>query len=185
MEKKTSGLILAGGCSSRMGRDKAELEYGGKSFLRHQIEKLRRLGIEDIVVAGREEEIPGCRCVPDRFPHRGPLGGLQAGLAAIREERALVTAVDTPLLPEDLLLELLARHRGGITLASCRGRLEPLIGVYDRTVAERCGELLAGEDRSLRHLLRSCGFREVEYTGDPALLMNCNTPDEYETLMQK
>lgn len=183
MEKRVSGLVLAGGFSRRMGKNKAELDLCGMSFLQHQVHKLRRLGITDIVIAGYPHAAEGCRCVPDIYPHRGPLSGIHAGLLAIREPRALVLAVDTPLVPEALLEELTERHRAGITAVSCGGETEPLIGVYDKTLAGACEALLQDGNSSLRALFRQVGVSTLEYTGDLRLLLNCNSPEDYKALI--
>ena len=182
MERDFSGIILAGGHSSRMGRDKAELELGGRSFLRGQIEKLQRLGIRDILVSGYPGPVAGARCVPDVYPHRGPLSGLHAGLLAIRHDSALVLAVDTPLVPESLLRQLLERHSSGITAAAWGDEAEPLIAVYDRSLAPACERLLQGEKAAVHRLLREAGVSRVDFTGDPRLLLNCNTPEDYQRI---
>lgn len=180
--KEASAILLAGGYSSRMGRNKAELDFHGLSFLGCQVKKLRAVGIEDIVISGFEAVPEGCRFVPDLVPHRGPLSGIHAGLQAIRHPRALVLAVDTPLIPETLLETLIERHRDGITLAAHGGEPEPLIGVYDRQLAPLCGELLRGERPSVRRLLDMAGYTAIPFRWDPVLLSNCNTPEEYEAL---
>ena len=192
METRTSAIVLAGGYSLRMGRNKAELDFHGKSFVQHQVDKIRRLGIEDIVLAGYSAPLEGARFAPDLYPHRGPLSGIHAGLLAIREPCALVLAVDTPLVPEALLLELLAAHQGGVTVAEAhrsgvtltafRGDVEPLIGVYDRALAQRCEDILQGSATSIRQLLHRVPLTALPYTGDPRLLANCNTPEEYERI---
>lgn len=110
MEKRISAVILAGGYSSRMGKNKAELMLNGKSFLQHQVERFCHMGIEDIIIAGSLREMEGARTVPDIYPHRGPLSGIHAGLLAIRNPSAFVLAVDTPLVPETHLAALAALH---------------------------------------------------------------------------
>ena len=183
MEKRISGIVRAGGCSSRMGRNKAELDFHGVSLLRHQVNRLRTLGIEDLIVAGYPDVPDGCRHVPDIYPHRGPLSGIHAGLLAAKEAQALVLAVDTPLVPLSLLEELILRHRAGITVVSCSGELEPLIGVYDRKLAGKCEKLLQKENASPRKLFQAVGVSSLEYAGDPGLLMNCNTPGDYDHMI--
>lgn len=183
MEKRISAMILAGGYSSRMGQNKAELPFHGVSLLQHQVNKLRSLGIEDILIAGYPDGPDGCRYVPDVYPHRGPLGGIHAGLLAAKEAKALVLAVDTPLVPESLLEELIEAHRTGITIVSCGGELEPLIGVYDKELFRDCEEVLRGTDASLRMLFQKVGVTTVEYRGDPTLLINCNTPEDYRKIL--
>ena len=184
MDMPISAVILAGGYSSRMGRSKAELLYRGKSFLQHQTDKLFSLGIRDIVVSGWPESPPGTRFVPDVYPHRGPLSGVHAGLLAVQNHAALILPVDTPLVPAAFLQELIAAHRGGITLAALQGEPEPLIGVYDSTLSRDCELLLRSSGSSMRRLFRRVPVRTLEFSGDPSLLLNCNTPEEYETILQ-
>ena len=64
-----SAAVLAGGLSSRMGRDKAALPFGGTTLLDFQVQKLRSLGMEDIMISGTEQQIPGTRPIPDVYPH--------------------------------------------------------------------------------------------------------------------
>lgn len=181
--KRLSAIILAGGYSSRMGRNKAELSFHGVSFLQHQVNKLRSLGVEELLIAGYPGAPDGCRYVPDVYPHRGPLSGIHAGLLAAKEPRALVLAVDTPLVPESLLEELIEAHKTGITIVSCGSEIEPLIGVYDRALYRDCERLLRTADSSLRRLFQRVGVTTVEYRGDPALLINCNTPEDYRKIL--
>ena len=182
MEKEVSAILLAGGYSSRMGRCKAELDFHGLSLIRYQANKLGALGIEDIVIAGYPKPPAGTRYVPDVYPHRGPLSGVHAGLLAVRNASALVLAVDSPLIPEALLIELIETHRAGITLASNRGEAEPLIGVYDKALAQSCAAILRGDNTSMRALLDRVKPTLVAYRGDPTLLLNCNTPEEYQRI---
>ena len=182
MDGSFSAMILAGGLSTRMGRSKAELDFGGQRLIAHQAEKLRALGITDIVIAGYPEPVPGTRYAPDRYPHCGPMSGIHAGLAAIQNDAALVLAVDTPLVPDALLLALLRRHEAGATVVTLFGEPEPLIGVYDRAMAELCEQALRQGKASVRRFLKETGYTPLPYEGDPFLLSNCNTPAEYRAV---
>ncbi len=179
---RMSAIVLAGGYSSRMGRNKAELELFGKSFLALQTEKLLRLGIEDIVIAGYPKPPEGTRFVLDIHPHRGPLSGIHAGLLAIRSASALVLAVDTPLVPQDWLETLCLAHDSGVTLTMLDGKAEPLIAVYDRILADDCDIVLRGSNTSIRKLLRRTRRFELPFRGDPRCLLNGNTPEDYERI---
>lgn len=183
MDKPASAVLLAGGFSSRMGRCKAGLDFHGVSFLQHQINKLRSLGIEDIVVAGSVDTPMGCRSVPDIYPHRGPLSGIQAGLLTIKEDAALVLAVDTPLVPLELLRELIDTHTAGITLVTRGDDPEPLIGVYDKSLAGACEEALRSGNISVRRFCHEISYASLVYDGEATLLTNCNTPDDYKMLL--
>lgn len=92
-QKQFSAAVLAGGYSSRMGRDKAALSFGGTTMLDQQVRKLRSVGIEDIMISGSELAVSGTRYVPDVFPHRGPLSGIHACLQAARGKSVLFPAL--------------------------------------------------------------------------------------------
>ena len=178
-----SAVILAGGLSSRMGRNKAELEYRGESFISRQVKLVRSLGIADIIISGYDKPIAATRFAPDIYPLRGPLGGIHGGLLEARNDSVLVLSVDTPLITPELLKELLAFHEGGITVLEHGGELEPLIGVYDRALIPLCEEILKGDNSSIRRLFKACGYRIWPYAGDEALLSNCNTPEDYKHIL--
>ena len=180
VSKCISAIILAGGRSSRMGTDKAELIIAGKTMIEHQVEKLFRIGIHDIVISGYSKTIAGARVVRDIIPQCGPLSGIHAGLQAIQEQSALVLAVDTPFVPETLLEQLVSEHRGRITVVKAVGRLEPLIGVYNKTLFTTCERLLHEKSTSMQALLSSEKYRVIPYNGEVLLLANLNTPDEYK-----
>ena len=79
-----SAAVLAGGLSSRMGRDKAALPFDGTTLLDFQVGKLRALGVKDIMISGSEQKIPGARPISDVYPRKGPLSGIHACLAAAK-----------------------------------------------------------------------------------------------------
>ena len=172
-----SAVVLAGGCSSRMGRDKAALPFGSGTLLTHQAEKLRSLGVDEVLISGTEQGIP------DVYPHRGPLSGIHAGLLAAKHDAVLVLGVDVPLVPSETLLALIEAHTGGVTLLGHGGKLEPLIAVYDRSLAGECEAILRTEHTSVRRLLDAAPVKTVTYTGAEALLTNCNTPETYRELL--
>ena len=174
-----SAILLAGGKSSRMGSSKAELPFCGRRMIDYQVQRLFLLGIEDVAVAGYTGKVSGARCVPDEQPHLGPLGGLKSGLSEVKNDKCLVLSVDAPLVPFMVLFELMRRHRRGITVAEHGGQLEPLIGIYDRSLADECAVLLREERASVRRLFDRADFQALHFEVDPLLLSNCNTPAEY------
>ena len=178
-----SAAVLAGGKSTRMGRDKAALRLNGRSLAEHQADKFKALGLTDRMLSGWPESIAGTRFVPDEFPARGPLGGIHACLGAAEHDAVLFLSVDVPLVPAEALCALLEAHSGGITLLSVDGVLQPLIGVYDRSLRAAAEEILRSDSTAVRRLFELRPPRLVPYTGDPALLRNCNAPADYEWLV--
>lgn len=178
-----SAILLSGGYSSRMGRSKAELPFGGLRMIDWQTRRLQMLGIADVLIAGYEGAVEGGRYVADIVPHCGPLSGIHAGLSASECRACLVLSVDAPLVPFSALSELMAQHRERITVLSHRGQLEPLIGVYDRSLAPLCNELLQTKHCSVMRLLDAVGFESLPWENSEDILVNCNTPEEYMKLI--
>jgi molybdenum cofactor guanylyltransferase len=100
-----AGFILAGGRSSRMGRDKAMLEIDGVTMMDRAIDLLRRVGIEPAVVGSFDESSlrVGVPVIPDDWPGAGPLGGIATALRYSQTPWNLVIACDTPYLTTEWL----------------------------------------------------------------------------------
>lgn len=174
-----SGVVLMGGRSRRMGRDKACLALLGRTFLQRQVDKLRALGIQDIMVSGPAgEPLPYVRVLEDELPGRGPLGGLYTCLRAARQPRCLVLSVDVPLIPEGALSHLCRSHREGVTALRHGKKTEPLIAVYDAAVAQAIYPLIEERGAPVCALKHRVTWNCFDYAGPEALLLNCNTPED-------
>ena len=170
----TTGVVLAGGSSSRMGVNKAELLYQGMPLVQWQLEKLRSIGLPEILVSGYGEGM-----IPDDIPGKGPLGGLYSTLRRASGSQCLVLPVDVPLIDAYTLKQLIRTHNGGITLLSYNEQPEPLIGVYDSCLAQSILPMLHEGSTAVRRLLDIVGYRTFPVTGDGRIISNCNTPDEF------
>lgn len=180
-----SAILLAGGKSSRMGRDKAALSFRGVTLLDWQVQKLQSLGIEDIMLSGSCREMAGLRVIPDEFPERGPLSGLHACMKQALCPDCLVLSVDVPLVPPQALTELVRIHREGkaaATLLRHGEKWEPLIGVYRSGLYRAAEPILQGQNTAVRRLLDETGFQLVDWPGDEERFLNCNTPEDYDRL---
>lgn len=183
MKRILSGVVLAGGASRRMGRNKAELTLMGKTLLQRQVDKLLALGIRDIMLSGENcPALPGMRVIPDEYAGKGPLGGLHACLRAARNPACLVVSVDTPLIPAEALSHLCRAHSGGVTVLRHSGKEEPLLGVYDRRIADSIPALIEDGKYAVRALREIVPWSAFDYLGPEELLMNCNTPEEFEAV---
>jgi len=103
---KVASIILAGGKSLRLGRNKALETLNGKSLIEHVIERLRPLSSQLLIVTSQEFELPiACRAemLVDIYPGSGPLGGIYTGLRASRSSSSIVVACDMPFLNTELL----------------------------------------------------------------------------------
>ncbi len=190
-----SAIIQAGGQSRRMGRDKALIDYHGRPLLAHVIDTLHQLSDDVIVVSNRSDSygpivrLLAARLVPDYEPPSGPLGGLAAGLAAMKHDLAVVVACDMPLLNLDLLRYLIERAGSVDAVVPLTGdQYEPLHAVYRRTCLAAIQRRLANDQRRVTSFfdeVRVAAIPEAEWRVlDPAgrSLSNLNTPDDLAQL---
>jgi molybdopterin-guanine dinucleotide biosynthesis protein A len=155
-----SAVILAGGKSSRMGRDKAFLETGGKTLLARQIEIVRVAGAIEIFISGRAEvdySAFNCRVLNDNFPESGPLGGIETALAATNNSVLLVLAVDLPEINPEFLraLAALGGENCGV-VARVNNNLEPLAAFYPKGAQSLAATLLRAERNAVRTFAEQC-----------------------------
>ncbi len=152
-----SAVLLAGGESTRMGSDKATLEWRGLPLWVHQLEKLRAVTSNIFIstrfaVPWRPADV---KLVIDEFPSRGPLSGLTASLAIIETDCLLALAVDMPFITVSNLKEVCDCVTPGLgAVPVVNGRLEPLAAVYPKRAASIFAEALHGTDYSLQRLVR-------------------------------
>ena len=155
-----SVLILAGGRSSRMGRDKAFLEIGGQTLLSRQIELARDAGAEQVFISGRPDAdyaATGCPVLADRFPDAGPLAGIERGLSAAVTPWLLVLAVDLPGANVDWLARLLRScAETGAGIPRVNGRIEPLLALYPRAAQPQAEARLSAGNNSASDFARGC-----------------------------
>jgi molybdopterin-guanine dinucleotide biosynthesis protein A len=151
-----SAVLLSGGQSRRMGRDKATILFRGKPLWQIQLDLLHKLQLAEIFVSARTDPAwrpPNLTFVPDDSPSRGPLSGLAATLARIRSSHLLVLAIDMPFMNEDHLRYLWDRIEPGRgVLPMIDNRAEPLVAIYPVEAHVDFGDALSGTDFSLQTL---------------------------------
>jgi molybdopterin-guanine dinucleotide biosynthesis protein A len=151
-----SAVLLAGGQSRRMGRDKATILVRGKPLWQIQLDLLRKLQPTEIFVSARTDPAwrpPDVTFVPDAIPSRGPLSGATATLARIRGGHLLVLAIDMPFMNEAHLHYLRDKIDPGCGVLPMMGnRAEPLAAIYPIEARVDFFTALSGTDYSMRTL---------------------------------
>jgi molybdopterin-guanine dinucleotide biosynthesis protein A len=174
------GVVLAGGRSSRMGRDKALLSWRGRPLIEHQLDVLRAAGADEVRVSGMRPDYAG---IADPIAQAGPLGGL-AGIAEATAGDAdlLVIPVDMPLLQAGLLRRLRGERPQARSL-SFVAQVLPLRLRLDHGSRMALAELISREDsrqRSIRALQAAIGHEELALdAAEAAQLADCNTASQW------
>ena len=177
-----TGFVLAGGKSTRMGQDKALLNWHGQTLLDHMVNRMRAVA-DPVQVVGRDQ-------LPDFLPGLGPLSGIATGLETTATHANLFVAVDLPHLTVDFLKYLRTRlENSSHPLLACKiGSDFPLcLGIWRPMLPEikRC---LQASQLSVRGLIEAGSTElisetELRHAGfDSAIFGNMNTPDDYRKM---
>ena len=185
------GLVLAGGLSSRMQRDKATLLYRGKSQLERAFE-LAAAYLPEVYVSVRASQAAdpsrlGYPLIIDSVPGEGPIVGIRSALATRPDVAWLVLACDLPFLSEAALSQLLAERDPAASATAFRsthdGLPEPLCAIWEPKSAAELTAYQAADGRCPRKFLMRHGAKIID-PRDRRALDNVNTPDEYRDALR-
>lgn len=181
--------MLAGGASSRMGRDKASLPVGGTPMGRAVADALGAcLAVVRVVLRPDQPEVLGLPRIDDAHELRAPIVGVAAALRACRAHAVLVAACDLPGLHPRFVLALLSQvpATGGpeIVAPVGPGGPEPLVAIYRADLLPELERRIAAGELALQSLLRERDTRRIpeallrEIDPDLAALRNVNRPED-------
>ncbi len=194
---RRGALVLCGGRSRRMGRDKAWLPFGGERLLQRVVARVAACCDEVVVVARPGQELPplpaDVRVAHDELPDQGPLGGLVPGLRALAAcDACFATSCDAPFVSAaviDLLFARVTDH--DVAVAESGGFTHPLSAVYRPHVVPALERLLAAGRLRPVFLYDEVATARVDEHAlravDPELdaLRNVNTPEAYEDALAR
>ncbi|HVK57767.1 MAG TPA: NTP transferase domain-containing protein, partial [Candidatus Kapabacteria bacterium] len=171
--KRLTVFILAGGESTRMGRDKARLALGNRSFLQVITEMVRALGASVEVIF--DDVVPRC----------GPIGGVLTAFAKRRFDVGLFLSCDMPLITVELLKAVIDKSEKGekaVFTKTENGMGFPF--VLPRNVRGILNQQIKAGRFSIQELAGVLGARSCGYSGDPDDLRNVNTPADYKHVLR-
>ena len=177
-----TGIILAGGKSSRMGTDKGFVMYKNKSFVQHIIEAIKPLVNEIIIVSNNPDyDVLKLKRVNDLIENAGPLAGVYTGLHYSETENNLVVSCDVPLINSEtlkLLIDQVDDKKEVIQLES-NGKSMPLIAMYKKQCKSVFYSLLLDGERRLRVAVNHLKVKTIKLDKEQEVFAkNINTPSE-------
>ena len=182
-------MILAGGESRRMGRDKSRLILGSETLIARAVRTLRALSDDIIIVTSTPESFSGlvARLTSDVIVGGGALSGIHAGLAAARHEFALVVACDMPFLNLALLRHMASLASGhDAVVPHWQGEFEPLHAIYSRQCTTVIEATLQRGDRRVVDIYAAVRVRYLEpeeiarFDPEGLSFFNINSPEDWE-----
>lgn len=180
-EKEIEAFVLAGGKSSRMGRNKGMIRVAGKPMIAHIVDTLDMLGFQVEIIGTSEYEMFGKKVHQDIIPEKGPMGGLYTALSACTKEQVLLTGCDMPFLPFAAFSKL-TRNKDltGIKLGTLNGQLQPLIGLYPAHLIKSVERAILSDHLKMIDFVRCHTHTLIEMDeiaiAHPNGFLNFNTP---------
>jgi molybdopterin-guanine dinucleotide biosynthesis protein A len=163
-----TSIILAGGKSSRLGRNKALQAIGDKSLIQWVIDRVAILSTEIIIATANGQTVPcssvaSIKTVADEYPGKGPLAGIHSGLTASSGSRAIVVGCDTPFLSTGLL-EYMTRISPtfDVVIPRMKDKVEPLCAVYSKNCVAPIRQLLQQDELKIIELFPMVRMRYVQ-----------------------
>ncbi len=189
---QVTGLILAGGRSSRMeGHDKGLLNLLGRPMIEHVIERLKPQVSTILISANRhieQYERYGYKVLIDQYnDFRGPLAGISRGMENCESEYLLTVPCDGPLLPTDLaqrMLDNLQTHKVRAALVFDGRYKQPTYNLLHRSLLDKINHSLQHNEHKLGKWLMDNGAVKVDFSDQKEAFINVNTPDDLKKLEQ-
>ena len=189
MIEKFTGMILAGGKSSRMGEDKSFILFSGKPLIENLIDKLSPL-FEDLIIITNQPHLYrkyGIKTQRDILPGRGSLGGMYTGLLFSKNMYNFIVACDMPFLNQDLVEYILKESNGyDVVVPERNGKFQPLCAVYSKNCIRPIETKLSRNNLKITDFFQYVQVKTITEKEigklDPQQLcfVNINTPQDYQ-----
>jgi len=181
-----TGIVLAGGKSSRMGLDKGLIKMNHQTFIEVVINAMKPLVGEIIIVSNNSDyDKYGCLRINDLIKDSGPIAGLYSGLCFSQSDYNLVLSCDIPFIKTDVLKYLFIDEytKYDVVQLKSNKKTMPLIAIYHKKCLTTCLTLLRSNEKRLRTLVQKLNTKTI--TIDNALsqyVENINTKAEFKDL---
>jgi molybdopterin-guanine dinucleotide biosynthesis protein A len=187
MKYHIPAVIFAGGKSSRMGEDKALLPFGGFSTLaQYQHEKLERY-FEKVYISTKENKFDfKAELIHDRYEVHSPLAGIVSIFETLKEDEIFILSVDAPFVEKKVIGVLMKEEREGYdaVIAQTQSGLQPLCGIYKRSLIPLAEQELKENRHRLTHLLQHSRSKFVLFEEEDPFA-NLNHPHEYREALER
>lgn len=188
-----TAVILCGGKSSRMGFDKAFLEYENKYLLLKNINELKKIFDNIILVSNSEDKlnnikelnsVDNCDIVVDCMQDKGPLGGIYTALINSNTDYVFVTACDMPFINIDLAYNMYKKiNKNDIAVCVYENKMEPLFAFYHKNCIQIFEDQLKQNILKIRYNFSKLNVQEINIDQDNEIIFtNINTPEDLKYL---
>jgi molybdopterin-guanine dinucleotide biosynthesis protein A len=186
-------IILAGGKSSRMGRDKGLMKVGGVAMVQCAIQSVANYADNIVVMSSNPEyRITGMKLLPDQIQDKGPLSGLVSGMQYLQKDAYVVLTCDTPLLNEAFVEFLINRYlesSAEAVVPEVNGKMYPLTAIYSASTLSFFSDCLLRDELSVRRCLEKMNIEKIVIDRDEqifpeSIFRNVNTIEDYNKMIK-
>jgi molybdopterin-guanine dinucleotide biosynthesis protein A len=187
--KYNTAVIFAGGKSSRMGTDKALLPFGGhNSMAEYLCQKLTKI-FQNVYISAKSDKFDfSPTVIIDNYEQSSPMVGLVSIFETIDYDEIFIISVDSPLITQeiiDMLYKNASEHiNADAIIATSPDGIEPMCGIYRRTIYPLAKKYLNDDMHQLMKLLKNSTTEYLEF-GSNKEFLNLNSPDQYEIAIAK
>ncbi|HSJ66050.1 MAG TPA: molybdenum cofactor guanylyltransferase [Anditalea sp.] len=188
MEFSIAAYILAGGKSSRMGKDKGLISLNDKPMVSYTLNLCKEIGYSPILVASQEEySALGYPVIKDIIPDKGPMGGLYTALEHNKDEATyiLLFSCDMPFIPKEAIFKLAeAANDQPIIVSEFMNEINPLFALYHKDLREQVKLSLEKGHLKMKGLIETFSHDKIDMEDlvlqTPLRFSNINTPEDLE-----
>ena len=181
MKQTVPAVIFAGGKSSRMGKDKALLPFGKYNTLaEYQFHRLKTI-FRQVYISAKETKFDfAAPVILDRYPTASPLVGIVSLFESLECDAVFILSVDAPFVKSSMIASIIEAWEGeDAVIARSAGKVQPLCGLYAKTILPVAKQEMQKGNHKLGMLLEEVHTKYMDFSEEEAFL-NLNYPEEYE-----
>jgi len=187
-EYSIAAYILAGGKSSRMGRDKGLVSLNDKPMVSYTLDLCKEMGYAPVLVASQEEYAAlGYPVIKDLVPDKGPMGGLHTALEHIDQQTTyvLLFSCDMPFIPKEAIFKLVEAATGqSVIVSEFMKNINPLFALYHKDLKEQVKSNIEMGHLKMKDFIAESSHDKIDMEDlvlqSPERFININTPTELE-----
>jgi molybdopterin-guanine dinucleotide biosynthesis protein A len=195
MYSDITGVILAGGKSSRMGVNKSFLKLGNQTIIERIVDLMKSIFTEVIIVTNTTDEYKflNLPLYEDIYKWKGPLAGIHSALTHSTKEKIFVLSCDVPLMSKEMIKYIIEyKTDKSIVFCEAAGYHQPLVGVYSKKILSQIEKFISNNemsDKSFHHFLKIVDAEiihpeKLSFYKDE-IFFNVNRPEDYELIVNK
>lgn len=195
MYSDISGVILAGGKSSRMGVNKSFLKLGNQTIIERIVDLMKLTFTEVIIITNTPDEYKflNLPLYEDIYKWKGPLAGIHSALTHSQTEKIFVLSCDVPLMSKEMIKHIIEyKTDKSIVFCEAAGYHQPLVGIYSKKILSAIEKFISDNelsDKSFHQFLKIVDAEiihpeKLSFYKDE-IFFNVNRPDDYEYLKLK